>query len=163
MVRVLMVCTGNTCRSPIAAALLQAKIREAGAESLVAVASAGLMAAAGEPMSAPAQAVLRQKGLSGQEHQAALLTRMDLASYDLILTMTTQHKRLLLSAPEAKEGRIYTLREYAGENGDISDPYGGEEKVYAACALELERLLTKAWEKIKFLAGKKQVLAKKNE
>lgn len=163
MVRILMVCTGNTCRSPMAAALLQENIRRAGAEGLVTVASAGLMAAAGEPMSAQAQAVLRQKGLSAQEHQAALLTRTDLASYDLILTMTMQHKRVLLSAPEAREERIYTLCEYAGEAGDISDPYGGDEGVYAACASELERLLTKAWEKINFLAGKKQVLAKKNE
>src|SRR5438445_1417831 len=89
--RILLVCTGNICRSPLAAALLERALVERGIEGL-AVASAGTGAWDGAPVSEGAYLVGLERGLDLSGHRARLLTRELVDGADLILTMARHHR-----------------------------------------------------------------------
>lgn len=154
MFKILLVCTGNTCRSPMAAALLANRTAKAGMTDQISIESAGI-AAWRQPASAHAQTVMRQVGLSVDKHCSKQLDMALLTSADLVLTMTAAHKQALYGMAAGMEGKIYTLAEFAGDTSDVSDPFGGSEAEYRECAGQIERLLTKSWGKIVSLAGKK--------
>lgn len=135
MVHVLFVCTGNTCRSPIAEAILKAKSTDG-----IEVKSAGIFASNGTPASANTAAVLKEKGIDSN-HSSSLLTKelIDWASY--ILTMTNSHKQeILYRFPEASS-KVFTLKEYVGSAGDISDPFGGPVEIYRETYKEMEPII----------------------
>ncbi|SDE64525.1 low molecular weight protein arginine phosphatase [Sporomusa acidovorans] len=154
MFEILIVCTGNTCRSPMAAALLANMIEQAGLAGEIMVASAGISAWQ-QPASLHAQAVMRQAGCSLDKHCSQQLDLVKLQAADLVLTMTAAHKQTLVDLAPGMAGKIYTLAEFAGELQDVADPFGGNEARYRECAGQLERLLSKSWGKIVSLAGKK--------
>ncbi|HWR44383.1 low molecular weight protein arginine phosphatase [Sporomusa sp.] len=154
MFKILLVCTGNTCRSPMAAALLTDMVAKAGMSGKIMVESAGI-AAGRQPASAGAQSVMRQAGLYLDKHCSQQLAPAQLESVDLVLTMTVSHKRAVASMSPRSADKIYTLAEMAGQAGDISDPFGGNEAQYRNCAWQIRQLLMAAWEKIVSLAGKK--------
>ncbi|WP_188399377.1 MULTISPECIES: low molecular weight protein arginine phosphatase [Sporomusa] len=154
MFKILFVCTGNTCRSPMAAALLADIAEKAGMAGRISIASAGL-AAGRQPASAQARSVMRQAGLNVDNHCSQQLTLQLLTAADVILTMTAAHKQALVGMAAGLEGKLYTLAEFAGETRDVSDPFGGSEAVYRECAGQIRQLLTQAWGKIVSLAGKK--------
>src|SRR6266704_5323123 len=89
--RILLVCTGNICRSPLAAALLERALVERGIEG-IAVASAGTGAWDGAPVSEGAYLVGLERGLDLSGHRARLLTRELVQAADLILTMARHHR-----------------------------------------------------------------------
>lgn len=154
MFRILLLCTGNTCRSPMAAALLSDMVVKADLTDKITVASAGI-AAWPQPASAHAQAVMRQSGLSLDNHRSQPLGLAELKQADLVLTMTAAHKRAAAGMAPGLTGKIYTLSEFADMPGEVADPFGGSEADYRRCAAQLKELLTAAWEKIVSLAGKK--------
>jgi len=157
--RILLVCTGNTCRSPMAEMMLRdmAERRRLHLE----VRSAGVAALDGQPMSEHAAEALRRRNVPIPPGAASSSLSADAASWaDLILTMTVRHKQMLLTLVPQTSGKTFTLKEYAlgteasGEADnfaalygefDIADPFGGPLALYEKVAEEigglLERLL----------------------
>jgi len=134
---VLFVCTGNICRSPLAASLLERALKSHGLE--VEVTSAGTGAWDGAPASEGAYLVGLERGLDLSGHRARLLTRELVEEADLILTMARHHRARVDEL--GGEGKVFVLGEYAGKGGDeVSDPFGGELTVYRDTAQELEAL-----------------------
>lgn len=142
---ILIVCTGNTCRSPMAEALMRSKFEkrfggEKEASKRVYVASAGLNAFPGGPASIEAQATMAQRGLSLVEHQSRSVTTHALNTADLILTMTRSHRNGILEQMPEISSKVKLV---SGSSSDVSDPFGGPQTVYAACADQIDSYLDK--------------------
>lgn len=193
--RILFICTGNTCRSPMAEALLKHKFPDAKVQS------AGLFAGGNQQMNQHAMDVLKSRAIS-LDHRSQPVTNELLNWADLVLTMTTQHKQsLILQYPNYQE-KYFTLKEYVSEtdkkvwdelkqtyanyeakrslfiqeneykldnalldealatrfqediarirqleatviNYDISDPFGGELRIYQETLNELDKYISK--------------------
>ncbi len=130
------ICTGNTCRSPMAAAILAAKKLED-----VEVKSAGIYAMPGGVMSTGTTQVLQEENM-WMPHTTSAVTPDDLAWADLILTMTVSHKNGLLQAYPHVADKTFSLKEYAlDQDGDVSDPYGGSTAIYRETFKELSKLI----------------------
>lgn len=135
--KILFVCTGNTCRSPMAEAILSAR-NLPGVEAR----SAGIFAGTA-PLSKNAQAVLDKQRISFAHTSKPIDTR-DMKWAELILTMTHSHKMALLQAYPEAATKLYTLQEFAdGSTADVSDPYGGPLELYEQTFQELQVLIDK--------------------
>ncbi len=135
---ILFVCTGNTCRSPMAEAIL----RSMNVENID-VRSAGVFAANGSDASTHAKKVLEMNDIN-HRHQSKLLTKEALDWADYIFTMTNSHKQSIVSQiPQAVE-KTFTLKEFVKEDGydlDVLDPFGGTLEIYQATYKELSDLI----------------------
>ncbi len=165
MRRILFVCTGNTCRSPMAMSifnhLADRELSGLGYEA----ASAGLSVPFEEPPSTNAILAIESRiGIDISGHRAHLLSRTEAEAAYLILTMTRSHKKTILSMYPQMDQKVFTLKEYAyglsdvNENGnlrktpfnaDVDDPFGGSPKSYMLCAEEIEDAVKKLVEKLK--------------
>lgn len=144
MIRVLFVCTGNTCRSPMAEAILKNKKIDH-----MEIKSAGIYAVDGSEASYQVKEVLSEKGILF-EHSSSLLNKelVDWATY--IFTMTNTHKsRIANDFPRAIE-KTFTIKEFADNNkyGEIMDPFGGSVSQYRETYAELELLIEKIVDKL---------------
>ncbi|MGJ7457501.1 low molecular weight protein-tyrosine-phosphatase [Halomonas sp. MA07-2] len=138
--RILIVCTGNICRSPVAAAMLKRRLPERD------VTSAGLGALVGHGVAPQARALAEADGLEVADHEARQLTQEMLVGHDLVLVMSEGQRRAVSDiAPEAL-GKTLLLGRWLeeGKGASIPDPYRKSDEVFA----HVHRLLkeaTEAW------------------
>jgi protein-tyrosine phosphatase len=147
--KVLFVCTGNTCRSPMAQYLLTDMLKESGRIDSFSVSSAGTRTVDGLTAAVNAVLVLRESGIDMSGHRASQINQKIISEADLVLTMTKLHKADILRLFPEFSKKIYTLGEISGNpDEEISDPYGGDKQEYLRCVSQLKILLKQAVNKI---------------
>ena len=138
--QILLVCSGNTCRSPLAVALLAVRLSATPELANVVVESAGTSARDDQPASEGSAAVALERGVDLSRHRSRLLSAELVQRADLILAMSAAQLRHILALGGG--GKAYLLTAYAGEpDSDVTDPFGGAIATYRTTALQLDRLL----------------------
>src|SRR6478735_5520149 len=137
MLRILFVCTGNTCRSPLAEGLLRIRVHQEGLAAEVR--SAGVSAMTGGPISRNSQSLLDEAGFK-ESISSLAIGAADVEWADVILTMTTGHKRSVIGRfPYAVE-KTHTLKEYVEDDARILQAI--EEREQLATELQLKQALS---------------------
>lgn len=142
---VLFVCTGNTCRSPMAEGLLKKMLQDKNKNS-ISVKSAGVMAVDGIPATTGAILIMAEMGVDISSHKSSKLRAAMVKDSDLILVMERFHKDALLRVDPKIENKVKLLKEYINASPvelDINDPLGGELEVYRTCAKEIQACILK--------------------
>ncbi len=125
MVKILFICHGNICRSPMAEFVMKDLVKKAGLENEFVIASSAVSAEElGNHVYPPAKKVLEEHGISVGDKHAELLTRRDYDLYDLLIAMDTSNlrniDRIIRSDPE---GKVHLLMSYAGKSASVADPW----------------------------------------
>ncbi len=139
MPALLFVCSGNTCRSPIAEALFKARLAQSG-QDLAAwrIESAGTAAAGNQSATPLAVQVMAARGLDLQQHRSRRTSAEHLAGFDLVLCMDSGHQAALKADFPTHSGRIHLLSQMAGQTANVEDPFGGALADYQQTAQEID-------------------------
>ncbi len=144
--RVMTVCTGNICRSPMAEVVLRDRFEAAGLGDLVVVDSTGVSDEEhGNPIDRRAQRTLAEHGYDVPAHRARLVTADQLAARDLVLVMTSSHARVLRRlAPDGVDIRMVRSFDPAVPTDgpehllDVDDPWYGPQEAFEQTLAEIE-------------------------
>lgn len=133
MKKIAFVCTGNTCRSPLAEIIAKDIFKKRHLN--IDIISRGIAVYFPSEASENSIKVASEYGLDLSNHRAKQISSDDIESCDLIITMTNQHKAFI---SKIGSNNVFTLKEYVkAENMDIDDPYGEDIEVYRECAKQL--------------------------
>ncbi len=138
--KILFVCTGNTCRSPMAAAYFEHLCKQSGRDGVM-VESAGTHAGTGVPPSAGAVETMARLGINLSSHRSKPLDKKLLADADLVVAMTRSHRLSVGALNHHALAKTRLLMEFADGAGDVCDPIGGDAKVYDDCFHEMKNAL----------------------
>ena len=159
MKKILFVCTGNSCRSPIAEGLLEKMFKEENVQNIE-VFSAGTNSIPGIPPTRETIEVLRKEGIDISDHRSTCITYDLISQADLILVMEKVHREKILTMNPGVKNKVFLLREFAGDSRgtypigkgdetlDIYDPIGQPISVYEKCLLEIKDVLKRSLQKI---------------
>jgi protein-tyrosine-phosphatase len=145
---ILVVCTANVCRSPMAAGLLRRRLAADKVYARHQVLSAGVWADAGRPASENAVAAMGERGIDISGHQSHSLTSEEIGEADLILVMTREHATLIRHTWPQYSWKVHLLSEMTGKRRDVEDPYLGTIEEYRACAAKMSRYIDDGLERI---------------
>jgi protein-tyrosine phosphatase len=132
--RVLLVCTANVCRSPVALALWTQQAGSRGKR--VVASSAGTEAHPGQPADAMCVALLAARGLDLSAHRSVRVNLERVADHDLILVMEKRHAQWLCGAAPVLNGRVHLLGRWGV--GEIADPHGKEQENYERSIVDID-------------------------
>lgn len=145
--KILFVCTGNSCRSPMAVGLLKKMATEK--KLKLELESCGISTLVGMSASKEAIDILRNQGIDISSHKAKPITRELIDWADFILVMEERHKERIIEEYEFAKGKVYLLTEYANnENKDIIDPIGKPAEVYEGLIIDLQFYLEKVIQRL---------------
>lgn len=148
--RIMTVCTGNICRSPMAEVVLRARLRDAGLDAQVTVDSTGVSGEEqGNPIDSRARTALSRRGYAGADvaaHRARRVQAAQLGERDLVLAMTAQHAAALRRLAPEHADRVHMFRSFDPAAGtprrdsdlDVADPWYGGHEDFETCLDEVE-------------------------
>lgn len=140
MKHILVVCTGNICRSPMAVGLLRDRLEASGHEDVV-VESAGIYGLHESPAAPYAQQVMRDRDIDISDHSSRQLTIDMVRRADIILVMEQHHRWFIRSQAKEYKDKVLLMSQLVGEEYDIRDPYQGSRRQYEYIAAELEGIV----------------------
>ncbi len=153
MKKIMFVCHGNICRSPMAELIFKKMLSERGLEGDFLVGSSAtsreeIVGNVGNPVYPPAQSELRKHGISCDGKRATQITKADYDKYDLLIPMDSMNVRNLMRIIGSDpEGKVKKLMDYTSRGGDVADPwYTGEfdvtyRDIYEGCEALLKELI----------------------
>ena len=153
MIKVLFICHGNICRSPMAEYIFKRMIKDEGIEDDFAVASAATSYEEyGNPVYPPVKKLLRGVGINCDSHRAYRMDKADYDRYDLLICMDSRNLRNLRNIiGDDPERKVHLLMEYTGVTRDVADPYySGDydatwKDINEGCRALLDELRWKRW------------------
>jgi len=136
---VLFVCTGNSCRSPMAEGILKNMLQKRGIKHIQ-VSSAGTMAPHHMPPTNYAIITTVEKGVDIASHRSQPLTEDMAESADLILVMENSHKRFVKNLSPLSREKTFLLKKFGkrGRSLEVADPIGSDLEIYRTCCEEME-------------------------